>query len=105
MSSSPANCPPASTIADVYSGVLAPDEGREFADFRLVGRPYIETERRSDGRRGNRDWTAEGRIEYSIEGSFVRGIKSAERCLLCSCPGRGWLWCVISVDRNANVSA
>ena len=52
---------PLKTIA--YSGVRAPDAGLESADLRLVTKPYIETERRSEGRRGNRDWTADGSME------------------------------------------
>jgi len=36
---------------------------------------------RSDGRRGNRHWTADGSIEYRIE-SFGLGAKSAERGLM-----------------------
>lgn len=80
MSSSLFNPPaPLNTIADVYSGVRAPEAGLDSAGLRLVANPYIETERRSDGRRGSRDWTADGRIEYSIEASLVRGAKSAER--------------------------
>ena len=54
---------PLNTIADAYSAVRAPDAGLESADLRLVAKPYIETERRSEGSRGNRDWTADGSME------------------------------------------
>jgi hypothetical protein len=80
MSSSLFNMPaPLSTIADAYSGVRDPGAGLESGALRRVAMPYIDTERRSEGRRGSRDLTADGRIEYSIDASFTRGAKSAER--------------------------
>jgi hypothetical protein len=69
---------PLNTIADVYSGVRAPEADLKSTYLRLVAKPYIDTERRSEGRRGSRNWTADGSIEYSIEASFVRGAKSVE---------------------------
>lgn len=74
-------------MADVYptSGVRVPEDaeepvdGLESADLDFEARPYIETERRMEGKRGMRDCTAEGSIEYSIEASFGCGRKSAER--------------------------
>jgi len=77
-----------STIADEYSGVRAPETGLESVDLRLVASPYIETERRSDDRRGKRDWTADGSMEYSIEASIVCGAKSAESGRLRRVAGR-----------------
>jgi hypothetical protein len=74
---------PLNTIADVNpaSGIRDPELGleSEAEDFRLAASPYMLTDLRSDGRRGSRDRTADGSIEYSID-SFCREAKSAERC-------------------------
>jgi hypothetical protein len=67
--------------------------------LRLVASLYMETERRSEGRRGNRDWTADGSMEYSIEASFVRGAKSAERGRFRIGAGRFcWRICDLSIN-------
>jgi hypothetical protein len=68
------------------SGVRAPDPGVEAELFLRVGIPYKLTERRSEGSLGSRDCTADGRIEYSIEGDLGCGRNSAERV-------RGWDVC------------
>lgn len=53
--------------------------GLESADLLLVPSRYMETERRKDGSRGSRDFTADGSREYSIETSVGGGAKSAGR--------------------------
>ncbi len=96
-------------MADVYprSGVRIPedadevedpDEGLNAAGFRFLDIPYILTERRIEGRRGNRDWTADGRREYSIEGSFVRGRKSERGRLDGGVLETRWRSCAIAAD-------
>ena len=96
MSSSLFNMPaPLSTIADAYSGVRDPEAGFDSGALRLVAIPYIDTERRNEGRRGSRDLTADGSMEYSIDASFARGAKSAERGRLVAGIFR-WRICAIS---------
>lgn len=72
-----------------------PDDGLDTADFLFRAMPYILTERRRDGRRGNRDCTAEGSNEYSIEGSLVRGKKSDRGRLVGGVAGFRWRSCAI----------
>lgn len=61
-----------------------PDVGAEVELLRRMGiPPYMLTDLRSEGNRGSRDCTAEGRSEYNIECDFVGDPKSAES-------GRGW---------------
>jgi hypothetical protein len=103
MSSSLFNNPaPLRTIADAYSGVREPEAGLESAALRLVAKPYVETERRSDGRRGSRDLTAVGSMEYSIDASFVRGAKSPEKGRFRIVAGRfRWRWSAMSLTNCA----
>lgn len=50
-------------IPEEADEVDEPDDGLNTAGFRFLDMPYMLTERRREGRRGNRDRTADGSNE------------------------------------------